>query len=201
MRRTFMYARVVTHKTRAHDRIERLRHQKEVTLPKARQVSGREGAVSLFDPDRQERMVISLWNSEADMIASKRNEEFVSSFPSQKYADGDVAIELFEVARADVRGGKHARVYTWQVKPGQVDDYLRHVHEVTLPTTSQTPGRTGVVVLVDRSSHRTLIVSLWETEAAMQASLGIEEHQETLPYRTYGESEPSVRTFEIEVAE
>ncbi len=64
----------------------------------------------------------------------------------------------------------YARVITAQYQPGKVDEAIQRYHEMILPEARQHKGFTGAMYLVDRSSDQAIGISLWQTEADLQAS-------------------------------
>ncbi len=66
----------------------------------------------------------------------------------------------------------HARVTTAHGKPGTTDEAIRAVHDALLPAARQQPGFRGFLLLVDRAANRSLGITLWESEADLQASEG-----------------------------
>lgn len=64
----------------------------------------------------------------------------------------------------------HARVVTAQFQPGKVDEAIQVFLESVLPLTPQQPGSKQVIVLADHETDRCVVISLWESEAALIAS-------------------------------
>ena len=64
----------------------------------------------------------------------------------------------------------YGRLTTVQLHPDKVDEATRIWREEVLPLAEQTEGFRGVLVFGDRSSGKGGAITLWETEAAMQAS-------------------------------
>jgi heme-degrading monooxygenase HmoA len=63
-----------------------------------------------------------------------------------------------------------ARIGTFHSAPEQVDDDVaRHAREQMLSRLRQLPGFIGLHVFADRQTGNTIGLSLWETEAALQA--------------------------------
>src|SRR5207244_7855892 len=63
-----------------------------------------------------------------------------------------------------------ARVGIFQSTPERVDDdEARRAREQMLQTLQRLPGFAGLYVLGDRQTGKTIGISLWETEAALQA--------------------------------
>jgi heme-degrading monooxygenase HmoA len=63
-----------------------------------------------------------------------------------------------------------ARVTTLQGSPDKVDEGIRHVREETLPAAKGLRGFKGMYMLLDRKTGNSLGITLWETEAELQAS-------------------------------
>ncbi len=63
----------------------------------------------------------------------------------------------------------HARVTNARVRPGRLDEAARLAREELLPTARAQPGCRGFVQLADPASGRLLLLTLWESEAAMEA--------------------------------
>lgn len=63
-----------------------------------------------------------------------------------------------------------ARVSTLQGSPDSVDAGLDDVKSNVLPAIRQVPGFAGMIALTDRSSGKTIGITLWESEAALKDS-------------------------------
>ncbi len=63
----------------------------------------------------------------------------------------------------------HARVTAGRVQPGQVAAVSRIVREELLPRAGTQPGFRGFVELADEASGSFQLLTLWETETAMEA--------------------------------
>jgi heme-degrading monooxygenase HmoA len=63
----------------------------------------------------------------------------------------------------------HARMATVKVGPGEPES-TAEIFEQILPTMRELEGYRGMVVLSDLEEPRFLVLSLWETAAAMEAS-------------------------------
>ena len=62
------------------------------------------------------------------------------------------------------------RVFTLQVKPGRMDEFVKTWNEQMLPAAESQPGWLSGRLLVDRASGKVLLVGIWATEA--QATAG-----------------------------
>jgi quinol monooxygenase YgiN len=64
----------------------------------------------------------------------------------------------------------HARVNTAQVQPDQLDEVVASMRAIVPRARQQSPGLTSVLVAGDRRTGKTVIVSVWESEAAAEAA-------------------------------
>ncbi len=64
----------------------------------------------------------------------------------------------------------HARVVTVQYQSGKVDEGIQLYRESMLPEARQQRGFKGAMGLVDRSTDKSISITLWQTEADAQAS-------------------------------
>jgi heme-degrading monooxygenase HmoA len=64
----------------------------------------------------------------------------------------------------------HARVSTIYGTTEQGDTGMRTFRDELLPTLKQTEGCKGAALLTNRSTGKTVAITLWEDEQAMQAS-------------------------------
>ena len=63
-----------------------------------------------------------------------------------------------------------ARVSTYTGTSDEIDEAIRQVRENTLPKLKQLDGYQGAYFLVDRQKGKSLSVTLWEGEEAMNTS-------------------------------
>jgi uncharacterized membrane protein YgcG len=94
----------------------------------------------------------------------------------------------------------YARVVTIQYQPGKLDEGLHIVRESILPELRQQAGVQGLTLLLDRSANKMVAISLWQTEADLQADMP------NTPARVAKTSSlvaaaPLVETYEVAVRE
>jgi quinol monooxygenase YgiN len=65
----------------------------------------------------------------------------------------------------------YARVVTFQFQPGKLDEALQIARESILPGVRQRAGMQENTVLLDRSTNKMVAISLWQTEADLQADM------------------------------
>src|SRR6266849_2609354 len=84
---------------------------------------------------------------------------------------GEVFLPLSEHPKKERRTSTmHARMVTVQFQPGKVDEGTQIYRESILPEMRQQSGFKGVMALVDRSTGKSISITLWQTEADAQAS-------------------------------
>ncbi|MCA9918926.1 MAG: antibiotic biosynthesis monooxygenase [Anaerolineales bacterium] len=65
----------------------------------------------------------------------------------------------------------YARVVTAHtIKPEAIQEGIRLYEESIMPAMKAQPGFVGTLFLVNEAENKVISISLWETEAAMQAS-------------------------------
>jgi hypothetical protein len=95
----------------------------------------------------------------------------------------------------------YARVSSYEGgAPENLEESVRRGREDVVPAARELEGFGGAIALLDRRSGRHMVISLWETEEAMQAS---EEQARELRQRqlTEGEQVASVDRFEVAMLE
>lgn len=66
----------------------------------------------------------------------------------------------------------HARMTVAHARPERFDEAVTAVREAFLPAAQGQSGYRGFLLLTDRGANQLVGISLWETEADMQASGG-----------------------------
>ena len=90
----------------------------------------------------------------------------------------------------------YARVNSGQVHPDKVEEVTRIYQESIIPVTQQAPGFKGMLFLGDRTTGKGVTITLWETEADMQASSGMRQEQ-AAKLASFLVGVPSVETYEV----
>jgi heme-degrading monooxygenase HmoA len=62
-----------------------------------------------------------------------------------------------------------ARIATFQLKGGAVDDLIRIFQDVLAPLAGGQPGFGGASLLIDRQAGKAMTIELWATEADLLA--------------------------------
>lgn len=63
----------------------------------------------------------------------------------------------------------YARVTTFELNPGKIDEALEVSRADIVPVMKQQPGFKGVLTLVDREASKAISITLWETEDDLKA--------------------------------
>lgn len=94
-----------------------------------------------------------------------------------------------------------ARVSTFQGPPDQTAEGIRVAREQILPTARLMDGFKGIYLLFDRESGRSLSITLWETEADMQASEVAASRARAESAEASGETVVGVERYEVALRE
>lgn len=96
----------------------------------------------------------------------------------------------------------HARVSTIDAPPDRIDEGIDRVINGVIPMLREIPGFGGVLSLIDRTSGRSLTITLWDSEEALRTS---EERANQLRSQAAGElgamAAPQVDRYEVVFAE
>lgn len=90
-----------------------------------------------------------------------------------------------------------ARVSTFQGPPDQTAEGIRVAREQILPAARLMDGFKGIYLLYDRESGKSLSITLWETEADMQASEEAASRVRAESAETSGEQVVGVERYEV----
>ena len=64
----------------------------------------------------------------------------------------------------------YARVITFQYQPGKMDEGLDILRELVVPELRRQEGYEGALNFVDRDTNKVVGITLWKSEADLQAS-------------------------------
>ena len=84
--------------------------------------------------------------------------------------------------------------------PSKLDQETQFARDQILPRASQMEGWKGVLSLADRNTGSGYLITLWETEEAMNASAEAAKGLRSESYRA-GEHETGVRGYEVMIFE
>ncbi|MFN8440623.1 MAG: hypothetical protein U0175_07645 [Caldilineaceae bacterium] len=92
----------------------------------------------------------------------------------------------------------HARFVTLHSPPDKIEEVIGIFRDSILPATQTQPGFQGARLLADRKIGKTVLVTLWQTEAKMSAT---EEngflHQQLVKFNHLLAAPPQRETYEL----
>jgi heme-degrading monooxygenase HmoA len=89
-----------------------------------------------------------------------------------------------------------ARIHTLQTTTEQHDRGLEIVRDQLLPYLRDSTGFRGLIRLDDREAGKTLVITLWADEDALEASSGAAEHFSGLAAETSGATRLALEKYE-----
>ena len=148
---------------------EAIRTYRDSVLPEVRTHRGFKGGLILADRNASKIIAIALWETEADLKA-RTPTTFVDPI-----AGGPPVREVYQVSaydRPESEAGKttHARVNTRQIQVGKMAASIEIYQNSTVPRVRGQQGSTGGLVLTDRNTGKVIAISLWASEADMNAA-------------------------------
>lgn len=167
-----MYARVTTFECAPERVDEALRYVEE----KVRPVSRADGALDLdllVDRQTGKGYVVAWWKDAAAARASDASSAQLREQSRQALGLKIVDVHTYEVTvEEDMKGlrPRAARVTPAQGDAKRTDEFTQWIKSQLLPTYRAQSGFSGWRTLADRQSGRSLIISFWETTAAMKAA-------------------------------
>jgi heme-degrading monooxygenase HmoA len=96
----------------------------------------------------------------------------------------------------------NTRVSTFQFQPDKTDEVMDILRTSVIPALKQQHGYHGLLVLTDRQTGKTITITVWETEADLQAgeSSGFYQQQvvKVVPFVT---APPSRENYEAPIVQ
>jgi heme-degrading monooxygenase HmoA len=90
-----------------------------------------------------------------------------------------------------------ARVSTYEGRPEQLDEMHQEGMEHVLPALEMQDGFSGGLVLADRQSGKVLVVTLWESEQALDATEDASHWLRIFGAQSSGGTISSVQRYEV----
>ena len=167
-----MYALVVPLQFRPGFREGFLRVYQGHAVPDLLQRRGFGGALVLTEADRDTGVLLSLWDSQTDVLKSQSHSRRILSAMLLPFLAQTPALEVFEVCvqSGQYVGGTAARILTLPVAGEQLDDVLAIYHRELLPELKRQKGFQGVFWLADRVAGTGYGVTMWTTPDTMRAA-------------------------------
>jgi hypothetical protein len=164
-----------TRTTGPPDKVEKGKQVIEtVAIPKAKDFKGFKGGYWLIDRETGTGLTFTFFETKADLEASAAAATQVRS-DAVKEIGGQVAgVDSFEVV-ADTgqkvhHDASHARVIEFQIDRDKIDGVGDALREFVIPRVKQLPGFVGGVWLLDRDAAKGVGLSLFDSQANLDAS-------------------------------
>jgi heme-degrading monooxygenase HmoA len=93
----------------------------------------------------------------------------------------------------------YARVHVLETTPEQSDAGLEIVRDQLLPWLRDTSGYRGLIRLLDREAGKTLVITLWADEEALNASTEAGERLAELAAQTTGAKRLAIENYEATI--
>jgi heme-degrading monooxygenase HmoA len=93
----------------------------------------------------------------------------------------------------------YARIHVLETTPEQSDAGLEIVREQLLPWLRDTSGYRGLIRLLDREAGKTLVVTLWADEEALNASTEAGERLAELTAQATGAKRLAIENYEATI--
>ena len=166
-----MYVRIARFEGATPEQAEAARNLgKEQFLPQVQQLDGYGGSAMLGDVEAGTALNLVFFDTPEALEAGDRELDSMSP-PDELSGIRRTSIERYEVAIHEI--GDHpaaARVTRLTGAADRIDEGIRHALETILPRARALDGWQGVFFLVDRDTGNGIIVTLWESAEARQAS-------------------------------
>ncbi|HEX9887889.1 MAG TPA: hypothetical protein VGA69_00300 [Nitriliruptorales bacterium] len=94
-----------------------------------------------------------------------------------------------------------ARISTYEGAPEAIDPSTAYVRESILPKVRGIPGYRGIYAVADRTSGRTMSITLWDSEEALRASEADADRLRNESTEQADGSVVSVERFEVTLSE
>ena len=88
-----------------------------------------------------------------------------------------------------------ARVTTVTAKPGGIDEFIKVYKEGTVPAAMKQDGFQGALLLVERETNKTIVISMWESEEKMKAGEASGYYQAQIQSRAHLLEDDSTREY------
>lgn len=170
-----MYARVVTMSVRRDKVDECIGIVRDAISPEALKQKGFHDNLLLTNRSTGKSMLLSLWESEADLLASESGGYYGGQLGKlQQHITVSATREICSVAINDLgglNGGTlYGRLTTMQFPRGAVDDGTHILRDSILPEARKQKGYAGLLSLTETSTGKGYSLSCWRSKVDMLAS-------------------------------
>ncbi len=196
-----MYARIASFEGRdsslTDQLIQRVRDAGPASVPDAK------GFIGLFDRDAGTALAITFFDSEEAIRNSQQAfEDMAQQFPEEMRGRRK-SVDTYEVTlfEGDAERAGAARVSVLEGSPASIDDSVSKVKAETLPQVQALPGNVGAIGLADRSSGRSIVITLWESADALRKTEEQANKLRAQAAQSGGQRIGNVDRYEVAVAQ
>lgn len=148
---------------------------REEVLPELRQQSGFRGLSASGDRAAGKVLVLSMWETEADLQASESAADKARG-NAVRAMGGEASVERFEQTTWDTGAtppGPGAKLHIRHIKmdPARVDDNLVYFRENVAPEIKSAPGFLGLRQLINRSTGEGRVGTVWVDQESLDNAL------------------------------
>jgi hypothetical protein len=134
-------------------------------------IPGALAMLMLVDRAEGKALGVSLFEDEAAIAAAEPAFERLGDEIPEEVRGRRTSVNTYEVVVHEVLNeAKAARVSTIKAAPEAVDELVRYAEETILPEARELEGWCGVIGIVNRSKGKAKLITLWESQEALQAS-------------------------------
>lgn len=164
-----MYVRITT-VTGASDVEQGVAFIREEVEPELTQQAGFRGISVSGDRSAGLAVVLSLWDTRADLDASESAADKARA-GALRVLGGSQSVERYEQLLWETIGegphpGAQLVIRGLQVDAGRIDEHLEFFREVVLPEIKSAPGALGVRLLADRDTGQCRVGTVWTDQEA-----------------------------------
>ena len=164
------------------------------------QMRGYLGWAALLDRASGKAASVVYW---ADAESMRASEEAGNAVRAQLASEGTEILGIQRMERliqesvGTPRSGTFARITTLSLAPERIDEMIADTRAVSVAPVKAQPGFRSFLVSADRESGRVSVASVWESEAAREASRGPMANERQHTMERFGASVESVEAYEI----
>jgi heme-degrading monooxygenase HmoA len=150
-------------------------------LPQVQQQKGFRGISVSGDRSAEVMMVLTQWDSAADLEASESMADKARS-DAVRVAGGEPHVDRFEQLiweTGATRPGPGTRLHVRPIKmdPSQIDENLAFFKETVLPEIKGGPGFVGIRLLINRTTGEGRAGTLWVDQASVEKAAEMSEQR------------------------
>jgi len=139
-------------------------------LPEIRKLDGFTGYTMLGDRETGTALGVTFFETEETLRTGNRALDEMSP-PDELGNTRRTSVELYEVMFHEITGdATAARISRLEGSPEAIDEGIRYAEENIVPRVRQIEGWSGILAFSDRTSGKSVVVTLWKSAEALRAS-------------------------------